>query len=354
MYQLTTGIPIQFDSIATLTQYATVRLRSISNPSVLNLTHEAWLVTASAMGDGLAVGAFADLSHLVSLDSRLQWTDMFTQTREAGLIYGRQVIALPLSTYSYQLHYRMDLLAKYNRTVPTTWRQLIETASQLNGTEGKWGFCGNWGPCALLGTNLVKLVMASMTQALGGSQGWLIDPDSLQNLVDSPAMMETLDIIKALHRLSSPFVSSAQDCSLPVPLFVTGECFMTISHGSTFKSAPELRFFSYSVLSYLASAGVLDALVLDPDSGRRWIAAGYQADDATRFLAAHRASLQHPNMHVQIRIPGASAFVSTAGNMVLKITAQQQDHERVMAEAAASLTASFTKLFGYNTSLFRT
>ncbi|GFH28747.1 hypothetical protein HaLaN_27289, partial [Haematococcus lacustris] len=57
----------------------------------------------------------------------------------------------------------------------------------------------------------------------------------MQNLVESPAMMETLDIIKALHRLSSPFVSSAQDCSLPVPLFVTGECFMTISHGSTFK-----------------------------------------------------------------------------------------------------------------------
>ncbi|KAJ9525046.1 hypothetical protein QJQ45_017401 [Haematococcus lacustris] len=487
MYQLTTGIPIQFDSIATLTQYATVRLRSISNPSVLNLTHEAWLVTASAMGDGLAAGAFADLSHLISLDSRLQWTDMFTQTREAGLIYGRQVIALPLSTYSYQLHYRVDLLAKYNRTVPTTWRQLIQTASQLNGTEGKWGFCGNWGPCALLGTNLVKLVMASMTQTLGGSQGWLIDPDSLQNLVDSPAMMETLDIIKALHRLSSPFISSAQDCSLPVPLFVTGECFMTISHGSTFKylshisradlvgpvrgnmgaallpgsdrvldrpsnslvpctiqrcphasqyqqadgswllvnhspgfeailttinaqSTPELRFFSYSVLSYsvlqLASAGVLDALVLDPDSGRqqgkpgaghaspitqqlptmtscvacwlpacaqlpaiaadslptrlsqldvrRWVAAGFQADDAARFLAAHRASLQHPNMHVQIRIPGASAFLSTAGNMVLKITTQQQDHERVMAEAAASLTTSFTRLFGYNTSLFRT
>ncbi|KAL6754375.1 hypothetical protein V8C86DRAFT_2704942 [Haematococcus lacustris] len=131
------------------------------------------------------------------------------------------------------------------------------------------------------------------------------------------------------------------------------------------QSTPELRFFSYSVLSYLASAGVLDALVLDPDSDslptrlsqldvRRWVAAGFQADDAARFLAAHRASLQHPNMHVQIRIPGASAFLSTAGNMVLKITTQQQDHERVMAEAAASLTTSFTRLFGYNTSLFRT
>ncbi|GFH11055.1 hypothetical protein HaLaN_06488 [Haematococcus lacustris] len=65
--------------------------------------------------------------------------------------------------------------------------------------------------------------MASMTQTLGGSQGWLIDPDSLQNLVDSPAMMETLDIIKALHQLSSPFVGSAQDCSLPVPMFIAGE-----------------------------------------------------------------------------------------------------------------------------------
>ncbi|KAJ9524921.1 hypothetical protein QJQ45_005883 [Haematococcus lacustris] len=451
MYQLTTGIPIQFDSIATLTQYATVRLRSISNPSVLNLTHEAWLVTASAMGDGLAAGAFADLSHLVSLDSRLQWTDMFTQTREEGLIYGRQVIALPLSTYSFQLHYRVDLLAKYNRTVPTTWRQLIQTASQLNGTEGKWGFCGNWGPCALLGTNLVKLVMASMTQTLGGSQGWLIDPASLRNLVDSPAMMETLDIIKALHRLSSPFISSAQDCSLPVPLFVTGECFMTISHGSTFKylshishaslvgaargnmgaallpgsdrvldrpsnslvpctlqrcphasqyqqadgswllvnhspgfeaamvtinaqSTPELRFFSYSVLSYVSGPALhLPSLANNTPVGklcirftdtlptrlsqldvRRWVAAGFQADDAARFLAAHQASLQHPNMHVQIRIPGASAFVSTAGNMVLKITTQQQDPQQIVAEAAASLTASFTQLFGYNTSLFRT
>ncbi|GFH11064.1 guanylate cyclase domain-containing protein [Haematococcus lacustris] len=106
--------------------------------------------------------------------------------------------------------------------------------------------------------------------------------------------------------------------------------------------------------SLLASAGVLDALLLDPDSGKRWVAAGFQADDTARFLAAHRASLQHPNMHVQIRIPGASAFVSTAGNMVLKITAQQQDPQQIVAEAAASLTANFTKLFGYNTSLFRT
>ncbi|GFH28802.1 guanylate cyclase domain-containing protein [Haematococcus lacustris] len=72
-------------------------------------------------------------------------------------------------------------------------------------------------------------------QTLGASQGWLIDPESLMQLMGTPAMIETLNIIKALHRLSSPFISTAQDCSLPVAQFVTDACFMTISYGTTFK-----------------------------------------------------------------------------------------------------------------------
>jgi hypothetical protein len=41
-----------------------------------------------------------------------------------------------------------------------------------------------------------------------------------------------------------------------------------------------------------------------------WADAGYDIDDARRYLTAHTDSLSHPNMHVQIRTPGASTFVT--------------------------------------------
>ncbi len=49
---------------------------------------------------------------------------------------------------------------------------------------------------------------------------------------------------------------------------------------------------------------------LDP---QLWAAAGYDLEDATRYCTAHQAAMNHPNLHVQIRIRGASKFVTLFG-----------------------------------------
>ncbi len=67
-----------------------------------------------------------------------------------------QVIALPLSSDSHQLFYRMDTFRANSWTVPVTWHGLVELAQRINGTNNMYGFCGIWGPCGLLGTNLIK------------------------------------------------------------------------------------------------------------------------------------------------------------------------------------------------------
>ncbi len=69
-----------------------------------------------------------------------------------------QVLALPLSSYSFQLFYRMDTFQANNWTVPVTWRGLVGMAQRINGTNNMYGFCGIWGLCGSLGTNLVKWV----------------------------------------------------------------------------------------------------------------------------------------------------------------------------------------------------
>ncbi len=56
---------------------------------------------------------------------------------------------------------------------------------------------------------------------------------------------------------------------------------------------------------------------LDP---AKWQAAGYNAADSARYCASHSAAMTHPNLHVQIRVPGAPNFVllfSQLSNMAM-------------------------------------
>lgn len=75
-----------------------------------------------------------DLTRLVTSDTRLHWTGLFKQLRDVGLIYGGKVVALPVQSYSYVLYYRLDLFERFNLTVPTTWRQMLDLVIRMNGT----------------------------------------------------------------------------------------------------------------------------------------------------------------------------------------------------------------------------
>jgi hypothetical protein len=153
-----------------------------------------WLLTPSILGDAAQAGALADWSSLVVSDARLQWSGLFRQLRDQGLIYGKQVgagnvctnpalphgmlgpsrassaagpaadrgvraylyvrshaqvVALPLQSFTYNLFYRLDMFERLGIPVPRTWRELVATAEKYNGTsDGRTslhGFCGSCG-----------------------------------------------------------------------------------------------------------------------------------------------------------------------------------------------------------------
>ncbi len=68
-----------------------VRAASIANATNYNLTHEAWLVSPSSMGDGIATGAMKDITQLVQADASLGWSGFLLKLREVGALYKSRV-----------------------------------------------------------------------------------------------------------------------------------------------------------------------------------------------------------------------------------------------------------------------
>ncbi len=114
------------------------------------------MLTPPGMGDGMASGAFKDLTPLVGLDGRLEWEGLLQSVRTSALLYknrvskntgikrrplrvapGRvpcgarastvcraravQVVGLPLSAWSSLLYFRQDVFDRNNIPVPQTW-----------------------------------------------------------------------------------------------------------------------------------------------------------------------------------------------------------------------------------------
>ncbi len=76
-----------------------------------------------------------------------------------------------------------------------------------------------------------------------------------------------------------------------------------------------------------------------------WQKAGYNLADAKRYLQAHGAGLNHPNLNIPLRIPGAgsmvSFFISSAGAMFLPNSSAAAVLPTLKPRAAAILNTSF-------------
>ncbi len=84
--------------------------------------------------------------HLVDLkqDAKYVAPLHFKSVIESQTSDGR-LIALPLYTDAPAMFYRKDLLAKYNKRVPTTWKEFTETAQYIQDEERKAGNDKMWG-----------------------------------------------------------------------------------------------------------------------------------------------------------------------------------------------------------------
>lgn len=111
------------------------------------------------------IGAFGDV--LVDLnqfykDGKIDEEDIFTTIRD-NMYFNGKMVALPAYTDCEVMYYRKDLLQKHNRSVPSSWQELYETAKFIQEQERKtnnrfYGYVFQAKAFEMLTCNFVQLI----------------------------------------------------------------------------------------------------------------------------------------------------------------------------------------------------
>lgn len=104
---------------------------------------------------------FAAAGWVEPLDNYLSENEMedFLPGPVGAVTYMNKTWGIPYRTDAGMLYYRKDLLEKYNRDVPKTWDQLIETSKYImEREENMKGHAGSWAQYEGLTCNLMEFV----------------------------------------------------------------------------------------------------------------------------------------------------------------------------------------------------
>ena len=111
------------------------------------------------------IGAFGDvLTDLNKFykDGEIDKEDIFATIRN-NMYFNGKMVALPAYTDCEVMYYRKDLLKKYNRSVPSSWQELYETAKLIQEQERKtnnrfYGYVFQAKAFEMLTCNFVQLI----------------------------------------------------------------------------------------------------------------------------------------------------------------------------------------------------
>ncbi|MBZ9814060.1 ABC transporter substrate-binding protein [Mesorhizobium sp. CA7] len=133
----------------------------------------------------------------------------FPSIIQSQTVNGR-LVALPIFTDAPALYYRKDLLDKYGAKVPTTWKELADTAKlvmnkeRAAGNKDIWGFVFQGNAYEGLTCNALEWVMSN-----GG--GRIIEPDG-EISIDNPKAAAALDMVKGwIGTIAPPGVLAYQE-----------------------------------------------------------------------------------------------------------------------------------------------
>ncbi|GIL58939.1 hypothetical protein Vafri_13943 [Volvox africanus] len=202
-----------------------------------------WMVGAEVFGEGIARKAFVDLTFLLDRENHYNFTDIPPAWRSASSsAFAGSYTALPLMAMTWPLLYRRDIFEAKGIAVPQTWQNVLDVAhyygrGKLGAGQPDLGFCfeSNVG-CGYAHT-AIGIILASMVQLKGPSQGSWFDPDDLQPLFLSVAMREALWIFA---RLKAHSVDDQTPCQQVYGMMASGRCLMYWGPSFAFKrgSAP--------------------------------------------------------------------------------------------------------------------
>lgn len=135
--------------------------------------------------------------------------DHFPAIIQSQTVNGK-LVALPVFTDAPALYYRKDLLDKYGAKVPTTWKEMAETAKMVMDKERAGGNKDMWG-FVFQGNAYEGLTCDALEWVKSNGGGQIVEPDGSIS-INNPKTAEALDMAKSwIGAISPPGVLSYQE-----------------------------------------------------------------------------------------------------------------------------------------------
>ncbi|TPJ74145.1 ABC transporter substrate-binding protein [Mesorhizobium sp. B2-6-2] len=133
----------------------------------------------------------------------------FPSIIQSQTVNGR-LVALPIFTDAPALYYRKDLLDKYGAKVPTTWKELADTAKLVMNKERAAGNKDIWG-FVFQGNAYEGLTCNALEWLMSNGGGRIIEPDG-EISIDNPKAAAALDMVKGwIGTIAPPGVLAYQE-----------------------------------------------------------------------------------------------------------------------------------------------
>ena len=194
----------------------------------------------NVMGSIVEENGWADLRPYIeaTAEATSDWSDIFLSYRKWISQYQNEILMYPLDGDLMSLFYRADILEEFGLSVPRTWDEYNEVAAATHGKVSKGtnktlvGSCvGRVPGCA--GAYFANLVLSSMTQLDGFSQGHLFDTSNMDPLLGE-AFEQMLEWMEGQVRYGPP--DQFEQCvDLTDRYMNDGSCVLTYNWGNTFK-----------------------------------------------------------------------------------------------------------------------
>jgi multiple sugar transport system substrate-binding protein len=201
---------------------------------------DGFVTPPTVMGSIVQEDGWADLRPYIESTAKAtaDWSDIFLSYRKWISQYQNKILMYPLDGDLMSMFYRADILEEFGLNVPRTWDEYNEVAAATHGKTSKRtnqtliGSCvGRVPGCA--GAYFANLVLSSMTQLDGFSQGHLFDTSTMNPLLGE-AFTQMLEWMEIQVKYGPP--DQFEHCiDLTDRYMNQGTCVLTYNWGNTFK-----------------------------------------------------------------------------------------------------------------------
>ncbi|KAG2454151.1 hypothetical protein HYH02_001187 [Chlamydomonas schloesseri] len=209
--------------------------------------YDFWMVSAEIFGMPELSDTFLDTTLSLANNKDFQLTDIpsFYRFAMSGAALG-SYSSVPAAWAGSYFFYQPRLFQQHNISVPHTWQDVVEVAEKYHGQDlngdgqREIGICMDVSQSCGIYMNTLLVMLASMIQARGPTDGVILDPDTLELLAAGEPLREALRLFARLQAVSIP-------ADMPCYAFYTqlhakGRCLMTIGLPIAYKLASHARF----------------------------------------------------------------------------------------------------------------